>query len=112
MRLLALLLLTALLVFGADVTGKWKASMQNQNGSSEVTFTFQVTDGKLTGTAAGPQGEAPISEGKIDGDKINFKIEAGQINVVVSGTVSGDDMKLTGQINDRPFELAAKRVKE
>ena len=112
MRLLGLLLLTSLLVFGADVTGKWKASMDGQNGPSEVTFTFQVTDGKLTGTAAGPQGEAPITEGKVEGDKINFTIEAGQFKAVISGTVSGDEMKLSGQVNERPFELAAKRVKE
>jgi hypothetical protein len=112
MRLLVLSLLTALLVFGADVTGKWKASIQGQDGPREVTFTFQVTDGKLSGSAVGPQGEAPITEGKIDGDKINFTVESGQFKAVMTGTVSGDDMKLTGQVGERAFELAAKRVKD
>ena len=112
MRLLALSLLTVLLAFGADVTGKWKASIQGQNGPREVTFTFQITDGKLTGSATGPQGEAPFTEGKVDGDKINFTVESGQFKAVLTGTVSGDDLKLTGQTGERSFELAAKRVKE
>ena len=42
MRLLALSLLTVLLAFGADVTGKWKATFEGQNGTREVTFNFQV----------------------------------------------------------------------
>ena len=112
MRMLVLSLLTVLLAFGADVTGKWKATFEGQNGPREVTFTFQVTDGKLTGSATGPQGEAPITEGKVDGDKINFTVESGQFKAVMAGTVSGDDLKLTGQVGERSFELAAKRVKE
>jgi hypothetical protein len=112
MRLLGLLLLTALLAFGADVAGKWKASIEGQNGPREVTFTFQVTDGKLTGTATGSQGEAPITEGKVEGDKVSFTVESGQFKAVLTGTVSGDDLKLTGRAGDSNFELAAKRVKE
>ncbi len=112
MRLLGLLLLTCLLAFGADVAGKWKASIEGQDGPREVMFTFQVTDGKLTGTATGPQGEAPITEGKVEGDKVSFTVESGQFKAVMTGTVTGDDLKLTGQVGDRNFELAAKRVKE
>jgi len=112
MRLLALLLFSVLLAFGADVAGKWKATIQGQDGPRDIVFVFQVSDGKLTGTATGPQGEAPITEGKIDGDKINFTVEAGQFKAVMSGTISGDDLKLAGQVGERNFELAAKRVKE
>lgn len=111
MRLFALLLLTTLLAFGADVTGQWKASYDTQNGPREVKFTFQVTDGKLTGTAGGIQGETPISEGKVDGDKISFSIVTDQWTAVVTGTVSGDDLKLTAQVGERTVELAAKRIK-
>ena|ERR1017187_8486590 len=111
MRLLALLLLTTLLAFGADVTGKWKASYDTQNGPREVRFTFQVSDGKLTGTAGGSQGETPISDGKVDGDKISFTVVTDQWTAVITGTVSGDDLKLTAQVGERSIELAAKRVK-
>jgi hypothetical protein len=112
MRLFVLSLLTALLVFGADVTGKWKASYDTQNGPREVIFTLQVADGKLTGTAGSPQGEVPISEGKIDGDKVSFVVQTDNFKAVISGTVSGDDLKLTALVGERSIDLAAKRVKE
>jgi hypothetical protein len=111
MRLFFLLLLTALLAFGADVTGKWKATFEGQNGSREVTFNLNVTDGKLTGTAAGPQGETPISEAKVEGDKVSFAVVTDQYKAVLTGTVSGDDLKLTAQVGERTIELNAKRIK-
>ncbi len=102
MRMLGLLLFAALTVWGADVAGKWKATFDSQNGPREVTFTFQVSEGKLTGTAMGPQGDAPISEGKVDGDKINFTVESNNFKAhILTGTVSGDEMKLTATVGEQ-----------
>ena len=112
MRVLALFLLAALTALGADVAGKWKATFESQNGTREVTFTFLVNDGKVTGTAVGPQGDAPISEVKLDGDKISFTVARDEFRAVFTGTVSGDEMKLSGTVGDRTFDLPAKRVKE
>ena len=111
-RLFVLLLLTALAVFGADVAGKWKATYQGQDGPREVIFIFQVSEGKVSGTASDPRGEAPITEGKVDGDKITFTVERDDFKAVFTGTISGDDMKLSGTAGERTFELPAKRVKE
>src|SRR4051794_27289515 len=99
MRVFLLLLLAALTAFGADVAGKWKATFEGQNGSREVIFTFQVTEGKLTGTATGPQGDAPLT-GKLDGDKITFTVERDQFKALFSGTVDGDEMKLSGTVGE------------
>jgi hypothetical protein len=112
MRLFALILLTALLAFGADVTGKWKCSYDTDNGPRQVTFTFQLADGKLTGTAASPQGEVPISDAKVDGDDVSFTVLTDNFKAVLNGIVSGDDLKLTALVGERKMELAAKRVKE
>jgi hypothetical protein len=111
MRALALLLFAALAAFGADVAGKWKATFEGPNGTREVTFTFVVSEGKLTGTAAGPQGDAPLT-GKLDGDKINFTVEREQFKATFTGTVDGDDMKLTGTVGERTFDFPVKRIKE
>jgi hypothetical protein len=110
--MLALLLFAALTAFGADVAGKWKATYDTQNGTREVTFTFQVSEGKISGTATGPQGDAPITEGKVDGDKINFTVESNNFKAVLTGTVSGDEMKLTATVGERTIDLPAKRIKE
>jgi hypothetical protein len=112
MRLLALLLFAALTAFGADVAGKWKATYQSQDGPRDVTFVFQVHDGKLSGTATGPHGETPITEGTVEGDKINFTVATDSFKAVLTGTVSGDEMKLSAAVGDQTIDLPAKRVKE
>jgi hypothetical protein len=108
-RLSALLLLAALTAFGADVAGKWKTTFEGQNGPREITFTIQVTEGKLSGTATSQQGEAPITEGKVDGDKVTFTVEREQFKAVFTGTVSGDKMKLSGTVGERTFEMVCDR---
>ena len=111
-KLLVVALLAALSAFGADVAGKWKAVFESRNGPREVTFTFQVSEGKLTGTAVGPQGPAPITAGTLDGEKISFTVETDQYKAVFNGTVAGDEMKLTGTVGERTFDFPAKRVTE
>ncbi|HEY3839713.1 MAG TPA: hypothetical protein VGL72_24245 [Bryobacteraceae bacterium] len=112
MRLLVFLLFAALTAFGADVAGKWKGTVGGQDGPREVVFVFEVHDGKLSGTALGPHGDAPITEGKVDGDKINFTVATDNFKAVLTGTVAGDEMKLSATVGDRTFDFPVKRVKE
>jgi hypothetical protein len=113
MRLLTIALLA--LVMGAvamaeDVTGVWKASMQGPDGQSmEITFNLKADGAKVTGTAATPMGEMPITEGKVDGDKIEFTVATDQFKVVHKGTFTGDTMKLTVDMGDQKMEMTAKR---
>jgi len=84
----------------ADITGKWKNSFQMQDGSSlDVTYTFKQDGSKLTGVVASPQGEMPIAEGKVEGDKISFSLtfsgNSGDTKLILQGTIAGDEIKLT-----------------
>jgi hypothetical protein len=93
-----------------DVSGAWKASMQGPDGQSmELTFNLKADGAKLTGTVTTPMGEMPISEGKVDGDKIEFTVETDQFKVVHKGTFTGDTMKLTVDMGDQKMEMTAKR---
>ena len=103
-------LLLAVSAFAADVTGKWKATTEGPNGQMEITFDLKADGNKLTGTATGPMGQVPISEGKLDGDKISFTVETDQFKVTHKGTVSGDEMKLEVNIGDETMQMTAKRV--
>jgi hypothetical protein len=113
MRLATIALLT--LVMGAvalaeDVSGAWKASMQSPDGQSmELVFNLKADGAKLTGTVTSPMGELPISEGKVDGDKIEFTVETEQFKVVHKGTFSGDTMKLNVDMGGQTMEMTAKR---
>ena len=115
MKLTAVLLLIALALalplLAADVSGKWTATFEGQNGQMTIVYNFKVDGTKLTGTVTGPMGDIEISEGKVDGDNITFTVSTDQFTVVHKGTVSGDEMKLKADVGDRTMELTAKRVK-
>ena len=115
---LALMAVCSLAALAADASGTWKASMEGPNGMMESTFVLKVDGAKLTGSVTmGEMGEAPISEGKVDGDSVSFAVvrerDGNQFRVNYKGKVSGDEMKLSGEVvgMDRTFEMTAKRAK-
>ncbi len=96
---LTLIAAFALTASAADVAGTWKSSMETPNGTMEQTYTFKVDGDKLTGTVSSQMGDAEISEGKLEGEKISFAVSRefnGQaFKMTFEGTVSGSEMKLT-----------------
>jgi hypothetical protein len=112
-----LLLLAAVAVFAADVSGKWVAQMPGRGGETrEATFTFKVDGDQLTGSVSGRRGDMPISDGKIDGDDISFtqvmEFNGNQMKLLYKGKVSGDEIKFTRQREgaERSVEFTAKRA--
>ncbi len=93
---LVILLVSA---WAADVTGKWTAQVPGRQGTTETTFNFKVDGAKLTGTVSGPQGDNPISDGKISGDDISFVVKmemmGNEIKLLYKGKVSGNEIKFT-----------------
>jgi opacity protein-like surface antigen len=99
--LIGAVVLVALLAsaWAADLTGKWIAQVPGRQGTTETTFNF-VTDGaKLTGTVTNPQGENPITEGKVDGNDISFVVvlnfNGNEVKLLYKGKVSGDEITFT-----------------
>ncbi len=113
---LALAALIAVAALAADITGKWTAEFDTQIGVQKYTYDLKAEGGKLTGTAAGPQGSVAITEGKINGDDVafveNMTFQGMEIRVEYSGKIAGDELKLTRHVGEfATEELVAKRVK-
>jgi ABC-type amino acid transport substrate-binding protein len=118
-----LTLVTALLAvgaFAADATGKWswEAPGRGGNPGRTQTMTLKVDGATLTGEMQGPQGGTPITDGKVDGDKISFTVvrefQGNSMKMNYTGTVAGDEMKLkvvTEGADRPPREFTAKREK-
>lgn len=110
-----LVVLTATLMFAADVTGAWKGEVKGPNGESlQLTFNFKQDGAKLTGAVTGPGGDLPISDGKVDGDKISFAVAVNGVTIQHDGVVSADQIKLTTKASDPSFpggDLTLTRVK-
>jgi hypothetical protein len=108
-----LMALPAVPARAADVTGSWSSD----NGDFQLTFTFKQDGAALTGTVQGPQGDAiAISDGKVDGDKISFKVSFNGMTITHDGTVSasGDEIKLSTKSDSGDFparDMTLKRVK-
>ena len=116
-RVAALAALATAAAWGADVTGKWATQMNGPDGGGmTMTFNFKQDGTKLTGTVDGPGGEPmTIRDGKVDGEKIVFAISFNDMKIVHQGTVKGDEITLTIQMDGGPGggpgPMTLKRVK-
>jgi hypothetical protein len=118
LSLLALMGVFVLAAAAADITGKWTAEIPGRNGNTQnVTFNLKADGASLTGNMATPRGEAPISDGKVDGNNVSFntvmKMQDNEITMKYKGKVEGDTIKFTRTVNfngnERTTEFTAKK---
>jgi len=96
------------LTFGwaVDFAGNWIAQIPGSQGVIKTVFSFKVDGTKLTGKVITPEGDTPISEGKIDGDEISFVVKRniGEKQIIqryrgkLAGRVYGDEIELTREL--------------
>lgn len=97
-----LLAVSALVVLGADIDGKWSRETQGKAGPQTQTLTLKADGNKLTGTmeqGGGKAGPATISDGTVNGANVEFKIVrdfgGNSVTQTYKGTVSATELKLT-----------------
>lgn len=94
-RLILIGCLAVASIWAADVTGKWTAEMQGRNGNTmTVNMNLKADGNNLTGTVSGRNGDTNITDGKIDGDNISFKVvrefNDNKFTMNYQGKVEGD----------------------
>ena len=115
-----ILLIPLTLLWAVGFTGNWIAQIPSSQGIIKTVFSFKVDGTKLTGKVITPEGDTPISEGKIDGDEISFivKQQIGEKQIIqryrgkLAGWVYGDEINLTREIQSEigeTEEFIAKR---
>jgi hypothetical protein len=120
---LALLTVLNINIQAADVNGTWTWTTPGRNGGPERKSILKLkTEGdKLTGTINGRQEDIKITDGKVTGDEVSFKVSrAGQngntFTQKYTGKVSGESIKgkvtfdRNGEEQTRDWE--AKREKD
>jgi hypothetical protein len=104
------LVLLAAIAQAADPAGTWTWTTPGRNGGPDrvSTLTLQATDSSLTGNLSVPGRDGqpvvtPITDGKVDGDNINFNLIReynGNSNTnIYSGTITNDEIIGTIQFN-------------
>lgn len=119
LSVLALLLATALPAAAGELAGKWTAEFDSPIGVQKYVYEFKKSGETVTGEATHDhslgKGTVALSDLKIEGDKVSFSepltIEGNTITITYSGTLTGDELKLTRNVGDFGSEqLTAKRA--
>jgi hypothetical protein len=102
-----------------DVSGTWTGEMKGADGGAgfQISFTLKQDGARLTGTVQGAQGDPiAISEGKVDGNTLSFKVAVSGATITHEGTLNaaGDEIKLTSKSDQAGFpvgDMTLKRAK-
>jgi len=98
-----ILLALSMAAFAADVTGKWTFEQQGRGGNpTTVTLNLKAEGSSVSGMLSQPGRngvtESKISDGKIEGNNISFKVSRqmgdNTITIEYMGTVNGDTIAL------------------
>jgi hypothetical protein len=84
--------------------------LNTANGPLTLTYNFKAKGEVLTGTEESPMFSRPISEAKVNGDKVSFKTTVNGNSIRHEGTVSGDTIQLKSYGPGGEFDVTLKRV--
>ncbi len=109
-----MLFLAGAVLLAADISGVWKGRLEQSD--REITFTFQVSGEKLTGTVAGLRDKAvDVQDGKVQGDTVTFFVmsewQGEPVKLVYKGQAAGGEIRFTMGTEDGGWstEVVAKR---
>jgi hypothetical protein len=98
----------------ADLSGKWTGTVRTPDGNDlQLNYVFKVDGDKLTGTGQGDGEPSPITEGKISGDDITFKVTNPEGKVFPhTGKyyAQGDSIAMDIEVDGAKFHSTLKRV--
>ncbi len=103
----------------ADLLGRWTAEFESPIGVQKYVYEFKNSGDALAGEATYDhslgKGTVPLKDVKVEGDKVSFTepltIDGNTITITYSGTLAGDELKLTRNVGDFGAEqLTAKRA--
>jgi hypothetical protein len=112
-----LLTLSSAVVLGAEVQGKWKGSVVGREGPRAVYFLFEADGERLTGKMVDGHGDNPITQGRIDGDRLSFTIvydfSGDKVKRLYRGTLSGGEIHFTCQAEngENKKEFTVRRIR-
>lgn len=115
----ATLLLVAIPASAADLIGRWTAQFDSPIGVQNYVYEFTKSGDTLSGQATFDhsmgKGTVALANLKVEGDKVSFteplSINGDQITISYSGTLVGDELKLSRVVGSfGTEELTAKRA--
>lgn len=82
----------------ANVDGSWDTVTKSPMGDQKATLTVNSDGSTFTGSYSGAMGSTDITDGKVEGDKLHWKVSIVvpmPMTLDCEATVSGDTMEGT-----------------
>lgn len=115
-RSILFLLLAAVVLPAADLTGIWAGQAPGRGGEKQdVAFGFKLAGQQLSGKMFGDEFDMPIEEGTVSGDQVRFTVvttnyySGTKSKFLYTGAVTGGEMELTRERILAPDEKPASR---
>ncbi|NQU54899.1 MAG: hypothetical protein HQ522_20450 [Bacteroidetes bacterium] len=78
------------LVFASEVEGKWKGSIDTDNGPWEFSVVYKVSDEKISGEFFTEYGNLEFGEGKISGKEFEYSFDIEGVKHTHKGKLIND----------------------
>jgi hypothetical protein len=81
-----------------NIDGVWDATVRSALGEQKSVLTLRADGGRLTGMSGGLGGHLEILDGRLEGDKVSWRMELMQpfaVTLLTEATVIGDRMEGT-----------------
>ena len=102
------LLLCSSLAFASKIEGKWAASIDTDNGTFEFTLDYKVDGEKLSGTISSDMGSLDFTDGKIEGETFEYKLDIDGYVIKHKGKILNEkeiEISSSGDYGERDFVI-------
>jgi len=101
---IALLVLGTAVSLAADVTGKWKGTMDAGGNPRDIIFDLKTDGGAVSGTVGGLEKPAPVQDGKLSGDTLTFwfvsEYQGQSYKLIAKGKLVNNQIQLSLGLED------------
>ena len=104
---LSIFMFATLFLFASKIDGKWKATIETDNGPLTFYAEYVVKDGKITGTLSSDMGEVEIETGKVEGEAFEYEFYIDYNKISHKGKLVDGKLKVksSGDYGDGEFEM-------
>lgn len=94
--------------FAADIDGGWQGKIDWY----EILMNLKTEGKKVSGIVYTSFADHPITDGRINGNEINFTITSDNNKIPVKGIIDGDKMSITISYPNRPLKGELKQIED
>ncbi len=104
---MVVLLFCGTALFAGEIQGKWKATIETDNGPFSFTAEYKTEGEKISGTLSSDMGSVTISEGVVKGDEFEYSFYIENSLIKHKGKLVNGELKIksSGDYGESEFTM-------